>query len=58
MSDWFSPGFFDSGVTRPCFSDDGNTPLLKDMLAYLAMTGAMTSTLDFSVVVGMKSVKL
>ena len=36
MSVWSSPGFFDEGVTRPCLSDDGNTPVLKDMFASLA----------------------
>jgi len=39
MSNWSSPDFFSNGVTRPCLSDDGNTPALKDMLASLAISG-------------------
>ena len=29
MSVWSSPGCFNKGVTRPCFSDDGNTTALR-----------------------------
>jgi len=43
------------GVTRPCFSADGKTPLLKDIFASLVMSGAMIPTVDFSMAVGMKS---
>ena len=44
-----------SGVIRPCFSDDGNTPVLKDMFASLTMSGAITPTVVLSMVVGIKS---
>jgi len=42
-------------VTRPCFGDDRNTAAHLDMLASLVISGAMTSTVDFSMVVGIKS---
>jgi len=41
------PGFFSSGVTRPCFNVDVKTPTLKDLLTRLVMTEAMTSAHDF-----------
>jgi len=37
-----SPDFFSNGVTRPCLNDDGNTPELKDTLASMVISGAMT----------------
>jgi len=55
MSDWSSPGFFNKGDTRPCFSDEGNIPVLKEMFTSLVMSGAITLRVDFSMVVGMKS---
>jgi len=54
MSDCSSPGFFSKGMTPPSFSADGKTSLLKDMFASLVMSGAMTSTVDVSMAVGMK----
>ena len=54
-------------MTQPCFSADEKTPLLKDifgeyvfqqwrlLFASLVMSGTMIPTVDFSMVVGMKS---
>jgi len=37
VSDMASPGFFSKGVTRLCFSSDGNMPLLKDTFTNVAI---------------------
>jgi len=55
MSALSSPGFFNSGLTRPHFNADGNTPVLNNKSASHAIGGTMALTVDFNSEVGIKS---
>ena len=56
MGEWQSRlGFFSSGNTCADLNDSGKRPLVKDMLASLAIIGAKTSALDLRRGVGKMS---